>query len=310
MEQIVKSSSGSAKLHTRKGFKVSTAVIVAVLLLYAVTVLIPFYMVIVTSFVSDAELQSTIGFVWWPKAGFTLEAYRIMFTEDVYVQNGLLSIPSLFVGFLNTLWTTLLVAFSSLFFSGLAAYSYSKVDFVGKKKFFMVELATMMIPMSCMTVPSYVVYDALGWTYTFLPIIIPGLLGNASMIFFLRSYFDQISKEFVEAAKIDGMGHLGIYVYVMLPIAMPALSRSSSLRSFPLQQFCRAVALFVRRRTRNLHFADYAQRPRRAVQQRGGRMRQYCHRPFADDRSVYLFAAFLYRRDYGRRRQGLMTIKI
>lgn len=222
MEQIVKSSSRSAKLHTRKGFKVSTAVIVAVLLLYAVTVLIPFYMVIVTSFVSDAELQSTIGFVWWPKAGFTLEAYRIMFTEDVYVQNGLLSIPSLFVGFLNTLWTTLLVAFSSLFFSGLAAYSYSKVDFVGKKKFFMVELATMMIPMSCMTVPSYVVYDALGWTYTFLPIIIPGLLGNASMIFFLRSYFDQISKEFVEAAKIDGMGHLGIYVYVMLPIAMPA----------------------------------------------------------------------------------------
>ena len=146
MEQIVKSSSRSAKLHTRKGFKVSTAVIVAVLLLYAVTVLIPFYMVIVTSFVSDAELQSTIGFVWWPKAGFTLEAYRIMFTEDVYVQNGLLSIPSLFVGFLNTLWTTLLVAFSSLFFSGLAAYSYSKVDFVGKKKFFMVELATMMIP--------------------------------------------------------------------------------------------------------------------------------------------------------------------
>ena len=222
MEQVMKNKVGGEKLHTRKGFKVSTVVIVAVLLIYALIVLIPFYMVTVTSFVGEAELQSTSGFIWWPKMGFTIEAYRIMFSEDIYVQNGLLSIPSLFVGFFNTLWTTLLVSVCSLFFSGLAAYSYSKVNFVGKKKFFMVELATMMIPMSCMTVPSYVVYDALGWTYTFLPIIIPGLLGNASMIFFLRSYFDQISKEFVEAAKIDGMGHLGIYVYVMLPIAMPA----------------------------------------------------------------------------------------
>ncbi|MDE6398855.1 MAG: carbohydrate ABC transporter permease [Clostridiales bacterium] len=206
----------------KKKIKASTIVILAVLIIYALLILIPFYMVTVTSFVGDSELQASSGFIWWPKQGLKIDAYKILFTEDIYVQNGLLSMPSLFVGFLNTLWTTLLVAFCSLFFSGLAAYSYSKVNFVGKNKIFMIELATMMIPMGCMTVPSYVVYDTIGWTYTFLPIIIPGLLGNASMIFFLRSYFDQISKEFVEAAKIDGMGHFGIYLRIMIPIAMPA----------------------------------------------------------------------------------------
>ena len=139
MEQVMKNKVGGEKLHTRKGFKVSTVVIVAVLLIYALAVLIPFYMVTVTSFVGEAELQSTSGFIWWPKMGFTIEAYRIMFSEDIYVQNGLLSMPSLFVGFFNTLWTTLLVSVCSLFFSGLAAYSYSKVNFVGKKKFFMVD---------------------------------------------------------------------------------------------------------------------------------------------------------------------------
>lgn len=202
---------------------VSKIIIVALLILYLLWLFVPFYVVFITSFVSDAELQSTMSFVWFPKQ-FVFDAYKTVFTEDMYVQNGFLAISSLIVGFLNSMWISIVQVGCSLVFGGLAAYSYSKVEFIGKNKIFMLQLATMMIPMGSLTVISYVFYDAIGWTHTFLPLIIPGMFGGASMIFFLRSYFDQISSEFVEAAKIDGLGNLGAYFCVMMPIAVPAFA--------------------------------------------------------------------------------------
>lgn len=271
MEQVMKNKVGGEKLHTRKGFKVSTVVIVAVLLIYALAVLIPFYMVTVTSFVGEAELQSTSGFIWWPKMGFTIEAYRIMFSEDIYVQNGLLSMPSLFVGFFNTLWTTLLVSVCSLFFSGLAAYSYSKVNFVGKKKFFMVELATMMIPMSCMTDLQRVCRGG------------KDRRNGASRYLRICNAADRY-------AGVRGAVHLCV--------------------RFGVQQLCRSVAIFVRRRSRDLYAADHAQRYRRAVQQCGGRLRKYRHCASAYDRTLHLLAEVFYRRHHRRRRKGLTFEKI
>lgn len=206
----------------RKKLNKAHILIFVLLLLYTVFLFLPFYVVIITSFVSDIELLSSMSFIWWPKEGLSIEAYCRLFAEDVYMASGVLSMPSLLVGFLNSLWTTLFNVLCALFFGGLAAYSYSKVKFAGKNKLFMAQLATMMIPTACMTIPSYVFYDAIGWTYTFLPLIIPGMFGSATMIFFLRSYFDQVSDEYVEAAKIDGLGNFGIYVNVMMPIGIPA----------------------------------------------------------------------------------------
>lgn len=208
--------------HKHKKISAASVLVFALLVLYTLFLFMPFYVVLITSFVSDLELNGSLGFIWWPKEGLTLSAYARMFSEDVYMMTGQLSIPSLLIGFINSFWMTVLHTVVALFFGGLAAYSYSKVRFVGKNKIFIAQLATMMIPGACMTIPSYVFYDTLGWTYTFLPLIIPGIFGSATIIFFLRSYFDQISNEYVEAAKIDGLGNLGIYVKVMMPIGLPA----------------------------------------------------------------------------------------
>ena len=69
---------------------------------------------------------------------------------------------------------------------------------------------------------SYLFYSAIGWQKSILPLFIPGMFGSAGTIFFLRMYFEGINKEIVEAAKIDGVGTIGIYFRMMIPLSIPA----------------------------------------------------------------------------------------
>ncbi len=209
-----------AKRRKNKKVVALRAVIFAVLLLYTIFLFAPFYVTIITSLTSVEELNSSVSFIWWPKEGITFDSYKTLFTEDPFMY--ITTIPSLILGFINTMWMTLLTVFVSLFVSGLAAYSYSKLRFKGREKLFMLQVATMMIPTAAMTMPSFLFYDYLGWTGTVLPIIIPGLFGGASTIFFLRMYFDQMSNDTIEAAKLDGLGVFSIYVKIMIPLSIPA----------------------------------------------------------------------------------------
>lgn len=109
-----------------------------------------------------------------------------------------------------------------LFVSGFAAYCYSKLTFPFKEKLFLVEIATMTMPLGAFGIISYLFYSWLGWESSALPIIIPGMFGSATMIFFLRTYFDGISDEILEAAKMDGSGVFRNFFTLIAPIALPA----------------------------------------------------------------------------------------
>ena len=87
----------------------------------------------------------------------------------------------------------------------------------------MLEVTTMMIPTATMTIPSYVFYNAIGWGQGFLPLIIPGLFGGATTIFFLRSYMASIPTETIEAAKIDGAGPYRIFFQIVFPMVKPCV---------------------------------------------------------------------------------------
>ena len=111
---------------------------------------------------------------------------------------------------------------AGLFMSGLAAFAYSKMRFRLKKLLYAVLLSSMMLPTVVMTIPSYIMYDTIGWSGTPLPLIIPGLFGNVATIFFLRQFFSGIPGDIVDAAKIDGLGYFSIYARIVLPLAKPA----------------------------------------------------------------------------------------
>lgn len=137
--------------------------------------------------------------------------------------------PALQRGVLNSLIISFSTIIVGTFVSSLAAFSYSKLRFPGKQKLFLAELATMMIPFAIIMIPQFIIYARIGWLNTWLPLIVPGMLGNVSMIFFLRQYMSGIPTSLIESARIDGANYFFIFIKVILPNAKPAIAAQAIL---------------------------------------------------------------------------------
>ncbi len=167
------------------------------------------------------------------KDQFLMTQLSLLFPKNPHWENYTRRIwtmsPPLQRGIVNSL----IISFSTIIVgsmvSALAAFSYAKLNFPGKSKLFMAELATMMIPFSIIMIPQFVIYAKIGWLNTWAPLIIPGMLGNVSMIFFLRQYMNGIPTSMIEAARIDGAGYLRIFWQVLMPNAKPAVAAQGIL---------------------------------------------------------------------------------
>ncbi|MDO7905741.1 carbohydrate ABC transporter permease [Paenibacillus sp. JX-17] len=125
---------------------------------------------------------------------------------------------------LNTLMLTFFAVTGNVLVNSFVAYGFAKIRFSGKKIWFAVLLATMMIPGFVTLIPQYVLFSKLNLVGTYYPIIIPQFLGSAFYIFMLRQFYLSIPNELSEAAKIDGASHLRIWLRVVLPLSKPALA--------------------------------------------------------------------------------------
>jgi multiple sugar transport system permease protein len=133
-------------------------------------------------------------------------------------------VAPLATGLANSSIVTALVVTVGTFSSTMAAFAFAKLDFPHKQKIFVALLATMMIPLVVLIIPQFLVFVQVGWIDTLLPLIVPGLLGNVAMIFFLRQYMMGLATELLEAAKIDGAGYFRIYWSIFLPLCRPAIA--------------------------------------------------------------------------------------
>ena len=202
--------------------RIGRLLVYAILIIYSLWLLMPFFVILVTSFTSNAEYAEATGYIWWPK-NFSFEGYERLFSDDPYMIGG---IPSLLRGFFNTMWITLFPLFSSLFMSLLVAYCYSKYNFPCKNLLFMITVTLMFVPTGAFSFVSYMFYQNIGWTEGYaawLPMIVPGLFASAGTVFFLRPYLEGINKEIIEAAQIDGMGFWQIFFAIIIPLSKPAL---------------------------------------------------------------------------------------
>ena len=217
-KRIPVSSHVSKRDDNKKHVPVGKIVCYVLLGLYCVWLFLPMYTILATSFTSTEELTGSMSFVWLPK--LTIDPYVSVFTGDINVMNT--GIPSILLGFMNTLWITLVPLVIGLIVSGLSAYVFSKRRFKGRNWIFAIDIVIMAFPIGAFTIVSYIFYEALGWVGTPLPLIIPGLFGGVGTVFFLRMFFDGIPDSIIEAAKIDGLGFWGIFFKVMVPLAKPA----------------------------------------------------------------------------------------
>lgn len=125
--------------------------------------------------------------------------------------------------FKNTLIYALITTFATLFSSTLVAYGFSRFRFPGKNKFFIVLIATIVLPGAVTLIPVYTIFYKLGWVGTWLPLVVPHFFANAYNVFLLRQFMLGIPKEMDEAARIDGCGPVATLYKVILPQCLPAV---------------------------------------------------------------------------------------
>ncbi len=207
----------------RKKRKITLGIVLKyiVLILYTMFLFLPFATILITSFMPSGELATTEGFLWWSKNA-SLDAYKTVFAVDKYKE--LTGMPGLVLGFMNTMWMTLIPLAVGMTVAGMSAFAFSKIDFPHKEKLFHFMVILSMIPLGAFSLISYVFFSGIGWTgeLGFLPIVVPGMFGGIGMVFFLRMQFDGIPTSLIEAAQLDGAVFFRTFFKVMAPIAKPA----------------------------------------------------------------------------------------
>lgn len=129
---------------------------------------------------------------------------------------------SMLRAFANTLYIALFSIVGQMFISSLAAYSFAKINFKGKQVVFMLFLSSMMVPSQLTIIPRFMLFKTIGLYNNLWAIILPAFFGAAS-IFMLRQFYMGLPNDLIEAAKIDGAGHLRIFLRIMLPLTKAAL---------------------------------------------------------------------------------------
>jgi len=106
--------------------------------------------------------------------------------------------------------------------SAVVAFGFAYFRFPGRRILFGVLVATMMLPGAVTLVPNYLIWKALGWLGTTVPLWGGSLFGSAFYIFLLRQYFLGMSRDLFEAARVDGASYVGLFWRIAFPLARPS----------------------------------------------------------------------------------------
>lgn len=172
-------------------------------------VILPFAWMILTSLMPNARalLIRPFKLPWPPQFSNFAEALKMQ-PFPVYA--------------FNSVFISTVVAVLSLLTSALAAYAFAYLRFPFKKILFLLILAVLMMPTQVSIVPLYVTISRLGWMDKYLALIIP-FAADAYGIYLIRQNFESIPYDFIEAAKIEGAGHLRILFQIVIHLAKPSL---------------------------------------------------------------------------------------
>ncbi len=173
-------------------------------------ILIPFFWMITNSLKTTAEyLQTPI--VWFPKVPQWQNYAEVMVGLGFWRY------------IINSLLLAVISVVLSVFSSAFVSYGFSRFRFKGRGLMFGIMLATMMLPGQVTIVPQFLLFKEIGWTKTFLPIIVPQLCGAAGSILLITQFMKSVPKAMDEAAKIDGANSFQIFLKVILPQIVPIL---------------------------------------------------------------------------------------
>jgi multiple sugar transport system permease protein len=197
--------------HKNKGKMIARALpAYVVLVLLSVIMFFPFVWMLSSSLKDVTQIYQLKLFPERP----TLENYRyILFSSSTKFPQW----------FLNSVIVAVCTTASVLFFDSLVGYTLAKFRFPGKKVIFLLIISTLMIPTEMLVIPWYAMIRALKWVNTYWAIMFPGMI-SAFGVFLMRQFMSTIPDDLIDAARVDGLGELRIFITVVLPLVAPALA--------------------------------------------------------------------------------------
>jgi len=131
------------------------------------------------------------------------------------------------IEYITSLWNSVLITLpsvvGSVFIALPTAYAFEMAGWRHKEKLFFIFIVVMLMPLPVVLVPQFIMAMNLGIHESMLAVILPGIF-NPFAVFLLRQFMKTFPKECLEAAQIDGAGHVRILASIVTPIMKPALT--------------------------------------------------------------------------------------
>lgn len=125
---------------------------------------------------------------------------------------------------LNSVFLVVMTMIGSVLSSALVGYAFARLQWPGRDLWFGILISTMILPSAVTMIPQFILFKNIGWTNSYLPLIVPAFTGNAFNIFLLRQFFKTIPMQLSESAQIDGASELRIFAEIIVPLSKPALA--------------------------------------------------------------------------------------
>jgi ABC-type glycerol-3-phosphate transport system permease component len=203
-----------------------TALLVAMVVV-AVVMLYPFWVMIITSLKSEAQFLSGGGFSWlsWRDLGATIPYGQEVLSSTIVCSSSILIILAV----------------------GLpAGFAFSKLRFRTSTTVFLVIVSAMMVPLQAILMPEFVNVTKLGLTGGYFgAILVYASLGTPFSVFLFTTYFRGVPDELIEAGIVDGLGYAGVLRRLVVPMAVPAIATVTVLQFIQIWDDLLVGLLFI-----------------------------------------------------------------
>jgi alpha-glucoside transport system permease protein len=220
----------------KKTFQTSLCNVLLFLICFAWTV--PTVGLLITSFRHKDDVSKT---GWWTafgkdNKGFTLENYKqVLAGKKTSLENmGSRTVrgKNFITSFYNSITVAVPATIIPILIAAFAAYGFAWIEFPGRKTFFAIVVALLVVPLQIALIPILKDYNRLKLNGTFLAIWLGHTgFGLPLAVYLLFNYINQLPRSILESAFIDGASHFTCFIRLILPLSIPALA------SFAIFQF-------------------------------------------------------------------------
>ncbi len=218
------------------------------LIFIALIYIYPLILTFTNSLMSTMEVTShysTEGNLFHPgKRYMEMQLIPDIVTLSQYKQT-LIESPLYLNMFWNSMKLTIPVVLGQILVSSMAAYAFTVLSFKGKEVLFFLYVIVMLLPLQVTLVPNFIVAEFFHITDSYAAIILPGIF-NPFGVFLIRQYMKMMPASYLEAASIDGAGHIRKFIYIILPMIKSAIACTAILTFVEYWNMVEQAVIFIK----------------------------------------------------------------